>query len=139
MIVESSIADALVERMEANFQAVKAGPTWYSDTTLSPIISQKQAERIDRLVRQTVDEGATIRLGGGVFEDRNAGSYYRPTILEGVLPGMTGFKEEFFGPVVTIDRFDAFEAGPSNGRPPDLRPSRQHSYRQSQQSPEGGR
>lgn len=111
MIVQSEVADALVERIEAKFLAVKAGPTWNSDTTLPPIITRKQAERIDRLVRATVEEGATLRLGGGLFEDRNAGSYYRPTILEGVTAEMTGFKEEFFGPVVSIDRFEDFDEG----------------------------
>jgi aldehyde dehydrogenase (NAD+) len=46
-----------------------------------------------------------------MVEGRNAGAYYTPTILEGVTESMTGFKDEFFGPVVTIERFQDIEEG----------------------------
>jgi aldehyde dehydrogenase (NAD+) len=87
------------------------GPTWSEATTFPAIISAKQASRIDGMVRQTIAEGAEIRLGGGPLETQNAGSFYAPTILEGVTTEMTGFREEFFGPVLTVQRFDDLEEG----------------------------
>lgn len=111
LVVQRAVADRLIEAVEARCHAVKAGPTWTGSTTFPPIISQKQADRIDALVRTTVAEGAQVRLGGTPLEGRNAGAFYAPTLLEGVTETMTGFKEEFFGPVLTIHRFDEVEEG----------------------------
>lgn len=109
LIVDRKIADQLIEAVETRCKSIKAGPTWNGDTTFAPIISEKQMTRIDTLVRQSVSEGAEVRIGGGPLETQNAGSFYAPTILEGVTREMTGFTEEFFGPVLTVHRFDDME------------------------------
>ena len=111
LVVERSIADRLIDAVEARCRAVVPGPTWSAATTFPPIISRRQADRIDALVRRTVAEGAEIRIGGRSMECRNAGAFYAPTLLEGVTQTMTGFTEEFFGPVMSIHRFDDVEEG----------------------------
>lgn len=105
------VADALLEAVERNCAALRSGATWEEATTFAPIISEKQCARIEGLVQTTLAEGATVRLGGQRIESRNAGSFYAPTILEGVTEEMTGFREEFFGPVLIVDRFDEPEEG----------------------------
>ncbi len=111
LVVQRSVAEPLIEKIEAACAAVRAGPTWEGSTTFSPIVSARQAERIDQLVRATLAEGATARIGGRPLETRNAGSWYAPTILEGVTEAMTGFREEFFGPVLSVHRFDDVDEG----------------------------
>lgn len=111
LVVESRIADELLDRVERRCKSVKPGPTWLAETDFAPIISRKQADRIDRLVRQTVKEGASLRTGGSFIESRNEGAFYAPTMLENVSEDMTGFKEEFFGPVLSVHRFDDIEEG----------------------------
>ncbi|MGE0008221.1 MAG: aldehyde dehydrogenase [Parvibaculaceae bacterium] len=111
LIVQNAIADELLARVERRCKAVRPGPTWDARTDFAPIISRRQADRIDALVRQTVKEGAAIRFGGNFLESRNAGAFYAPTMLEGVSEEMTGFREEFFGPVVSVHRFDDIEEG----------------------------
>lgn len=111
LVVQRQIADELIERIEARCKAINPGPTWKGDTDFAPIVSEKQLSRIDELVRQTLSEGATARVGGSRLETRNEGSFYAPTLLEGVTTEMTGFKEEFFGPVASIHRFDEVEEG----------------------------
>jgi aldehyde dehydrogenase (NAD+) len=111
LIVQNGIADDLFERVERRCKAVRPGPTWNAETDFAPIISRRQADRIDALVRQTVKEGASIRTGGSFIESRNEGAFYAPTMLENVTENMTGFKEEFFGPVVSVHRFDEVEEG----------------------------
>ncbi len=106
LIVQRQAADALLDRMATLAAGVKAGPTWSEATTLAPIINEKQTLRIENLLRDTVNAGASIRIGGARVESRNAGCYFAPTILEGVTRDMAGFREEFFGPVLTVDRFD---------------------------------
>jgi aldehyde dehydrogenase (NAD+) len=106
LIIDRKIKDALVERIADNIGKAVPGATWQAETTLAPIISQKQADRIDRLVRKTVEEGAILRAGGGRVEALNAGAFFQPTILDGLEKHMTGFREEFFGPVIAVQTFD---------------------------------
>ncbi|CAN7551109.1 aldehyde dehydrogenase family protein [Mesorhizobium sp. LjNodule214] len=111
LIVEDKIADELVERVIARTKAIKAGPTWDATTTFAPIISRKQLERIDTMVRASIGEGASVVTGGTVLEGRNEGNFFAPTILENVADDNIGFKEEFFGPVLTVRTFADLEEG----------------------------
>jgi benzaldehyde dehydrogenase (NAD) len=52
---------------------------------------------VDRIVRETVDAGATIRAGGS-----HEGLFFRATVLAGVTPAMPAFREEIFGPVAPV-------------------------------------
>jgi aldehyde dehydrogenase (NAD+) len=105
LVVDARVADALLERIEARMAALVAGPTWSPATTLPPIISARQCDRIEALVARTLDEGATLRCGGAA-ERIAGGRYYRPTVLDRVAPSMTGSVEEIFGPVLCVQRFD---------------------------------
>ena len=67
---------------------------------LGPLINERQRDRVHRIVHDTVAAGATLRAGG-TFE----GLFYRPTVLEGVRPGMRAFDEEIFGPVASVTTF----------------------------------
>ncbi|TPM93722.1 aldehyde dehydrogenase family protein [Mesorhizobium sp. B2-1-3A] len=111
LIVEDKIADQLLERVIARTKAIKAGPTWDETTTFAPIISRKQLERIDTMVRTSISEGASVVTGGTVLEGRNEGSFFAPTILENVADDNIGFKDEFFGPVLTVRTFADLEEG----------------------------
>jgi aldehyde dehydrogenase (NAD+) len=111
ILIDEKIADEFTERLIGKTKAIKAGPTWDETTTFPPIISKKQMERIDGMVRQTVAEGATVVTGGSPLETRNAGSFYAPTLLENVSDENIGFREEYFGPVATIRTFADLEEG----------------------------
>jgi aldehyde dehydrogenase (NAD+) len=111
VIVHASIADDLIDRVEKRFSAIKPGSTWDEKTDFPPSISEKQANRIDSLVKETVASGATVRTGGKPLNVDNKGSFYTPTILEGVTAEMVGFKEEFFGPVMSVQSFNELEEG----------------------------
>jgi aldehyde dehydrogenase (NAD+) len=110
LVVQRKIADALLEKVEQVARSVEAGPTWSGKTTLPPIINMRQLERIDDLVCKTVAEGAALRLGGERLPS-NLGAFFAPTILEGITTSMTGYREEFFGPVLAVQRFDDAEEG----------------------------
>jgi len=105
LIVEAHIADALLERIVAAFEKLTAGPTWDSDTSLGPLISTKQLDRVEKIVRQATDAKARIISGGRRPASPQYGAYYLPTILDNVTPEMAVAQEEVFGPVLTIQRF----------------------------------
>lgn len=108
LVVHESIAEALCDRVRKKMMAMQPGHTWDSETTLAPVISAKQAERIERIVRTTVDEGASVHTGGGRLE-LNGGQFFEPTILTGLRPGMAGHDQEIFGPVLGVQTFHNFE------------------------------
>lgn len=111
LLVERSIAEPLVARIEHILGGLAAGATWEAGTTLAPIISAPQAQRIDAIVRAAVEEGAQARCGARRIEtDAGAGgAYYAPTILENVTADSTAVREEIFGPVLTVQTFDSEE------------------------------
>ena len=72
-------------------------------TNLGPVVSQLQFDKIQRLIRAGIDEGATLVMGGEGRPPGLANGYYvRPTIFSGVRNDMTIAREEIFGPVLSI-------------------------------------
>lgn len=106
LIVHSSIADDMVSGIAQAFDELRPGQTWEPDTTLSPLISSKDADRIDGIVQRTVQEGATLVAGGRRADVSGDGGYYQPTILTGVDSNMEAVHAEIFGPVLTVQTFD---------------------------------
>ena len=67
---------------------------------LGPIISQRQVDRVQRIVDESVAQGATVVTGG-----KADGLYYPPTVLRDVTPSMPVFTEELFGPIAPVTTF----------------------------------
>jgi aldehyde dehydrogenase (NAD+) len=109
LLIERRIADDLLGRILARARRVSAGPTWSAGTDFPPLISARQAERVAGLVEGAVRGGATALLGGRYIGEPGQGAYYEPTILTNVRPDMEAVREEIFGPVMTVQRFDEEE------------------------------
>ena len=105
LVVAAEIADDLLMLVRDRFTELEPGPTWGAGTTLAPIASQAQAERIASLLEATVAEGAEIFCGGHTIESISGGIFFAPTIVRGLEPHMTGFIDEFFGPVLGVQTF----------------------------------
>jgi len=72
-----------------------------------PLINQKQFSRVSRMVNEAIQRGAKVECGGCKHD---AGPlFYKPTILTNVSKDMEVFKEEIFGPVLAIARFETEE------------------------------
>jgi aldehyde dehydrogenase (NAD+) len=119
LLVERSLAEPLAERIQAVFAELRAGATWTSGTTLSPIISEPQAARIEAIVGRTVASGATLRCGGHRADGGGSGAFYTPTLLTHVTPASEAVREEIFGPVLTMQTFDTEEEALELAQHPD--------------------
>ncbi|GAA1822549.1 aldehyde dehydrogenase family protein [Planosporangium flavigriseum] len=72
-------------------------------TVIGPVVSQAQYDKVQRLIQSAVDEGATVVAGGtGRPEGLETGYYVKTTVIAGVTSDMQIFREEIFGPVITI-------------------------------------
>jgi benzaldehyde dehydrogenase (NAD) len=96
-IVVESVADRYLERLAKRAENLPVGNPYTEQVALGPLINARQLAFVDRIVRQTVDAGASLRAGG-----TRENLYYRPTVLADVTPGMPAFREEIFGPVAPV-------------------------------------
>jgi benzaldehyde dehydrogenase (NAD) len=103
-LVHEKIADDYIKALSRHSQALKVGNPSISEVHLGPLINERQAANVDRVIAQTIAAGARLLAGG-----TRQGQFFTPTVLAGVTPGMAAFDEEIFGPVapVTIFRDDA--------------------------------
>jgi aldehyde dehydrogenase (NAD+) len=109
LIVHESVAGELLERLQLSFSIYKAGPTWVAESDYSPIISQKQLERIDGIVQSAIAEGADCITGGRQLSV--PGFFYEPTILAALPRGSRPLSEEIFGPVLIVEQFREEDEG----------------------------
>ncbi|MNZ55010.1 Succinate semialdehyde dehydrogenase [NAD(P)+] Sad [compost metagenome] len=100
IILEASIADAFTERFVEAVKALQMGDPLDDATYIGPMARPDLRDELDQQVQQTLAEGATLLLGGHKLEGE--GNYYAPTVLAGVQPGMTSFRQELFGPVASL-------------------------------------
>jgi aldehyde dehydrogenase (NAD+) len=86
---------------------VRAGPTWDESSQYSPIISEKQLNRIDSIVQAAIKAGAECVIGGGPM--KREGYFYQPTLLANVDQSSPAVAEEIFASVLTVQTFTTEE------------------------------
>lgn len=107
LLVQSGVYDAFVEKLSAAVREMKMGPGTEEEVAIGPMITAKAVSDVEALVADAVEKGARVLLGGS-RSDLGA-CFYQPTILTQVTPEMRVFKEEIFGPVAPIFKFDTEE------------------------------
>jgi aldehyde dehydrogenase (NAD+) len=102
LVPESRMADA-AQMAKQEAEAAKIGDPRNSDTTMGPLASKAQFEKVQRLIQQGIDGGATLAAGGtGRPEGISKGYFVKPTIFTNARNDMTIAREEIFGPVLCI-------------------------------------
>ena len=99
--VHGDVAEAFVDELVAQAKGMRLG------IDMGPLIDEGQRAVVDRHVREAVDAGADLRCGGAKVE--GPGSFYPPTVVTGVRPGMALVEEETFGPVAAVQVVDSFD------------------------------
>jgi len=92
---------------KAAAESVKVGDPETKGTTIGPVVSKAQFDKIQRLIQKGIDEGAELVTGGpGLPQGLSKGYYVRPTVFANVRNNMTIAREEIFGPVLSILPYD---------------------------------
>jgi phenylacetaldehyde dehydrogenase len=107
VFVEEPVREAFVERLVAKARATTLGPGLDPGSTMGPLVSAEQRDRVVELLESGLAEGAVDVAGGGRADDGLlAGGYYvRPAVLTDVAPQMRVMREEIFGPVALVSGF----------------------------------
>jgi succinate-semialdehyde dehydrogenase/glutarate-semialdehyde dehydrogenase len=105
--VQSGIYDAFVEKFVAASKKLKVGPGVDEGVQQGPLIDEKAVEKVEELIADAKEKGGRIATGGHRHE--LGGSFFEPTVIADARPEMRFMKEEIFGPVAPIFRFEKEE------------------------------
>jgi len=102
LVPRSKMGEAAAVAKRAS-EAIKVGDPFAEDTSMGPLASKSQCDKVQRLISQGIEEGAELITGGlGHPEGINRGYFVRPTVFGNVRNDMTIAREEIFGPVLCI-------------------------------------
>jgi len=101
VIVEAPIYDAFLERLVAKTKSLKVGDPRDPHTVIGPLIRSSQCGFIDSRIKSSEKAGARV-LCGGTYR----GNFFEPTVIADVKPGMEVFRDELFGPVMSVIKAD---------------------------------
>jgi len=106
-IVDARIAPEFERRFAAGMAALKVGDPMEDDTQLGPLSTQDMVEDLDKQVRCSVEMGARVLTGG----QRSAGPgyFYPATVLTDVPVESPAYREELFGPVAVVLKYNSIE------------------------------
>ncbi|HVA22543.1 MAG TPA: NAD-dependent succinate-semialdehyde dehydrogenase [Candidatus Micrarchaeia archaeon] len=100
------VVEPIAERFERRFRdavaALRVGDPTSASTEIGPLARADLRDNLDRQVRESVAQGATVRCGGAPAP--GPGFFYQPTVVGDVTPAMAVFREETFGPVAAVTR-----------------------------------
>jgi len=110
-IVESSIHDRFVATVAERAERIRLGRGTDDATETGALISAAHRAKVEGFVAGAIEDGARVVAGGRRPDepDLQAGFFYRPTVIADVRRDMRIVREEVFGPVMTVERFETEE------------------------------
>ena len=102
--VHAAVAEDFLAALVPQVESLRLGDPLDPDTDVSALISTADRDRVRAWVEEAVTDGAEVRCGNKV-----EGTLLLPTVLADVTPDMRVCREEVFGPVVAVQRYDDFD------------------------------
>lgn len=109
LLVQRGVRDRLLEKLVTKAEAIRIGDPRDPATEMGPLATRRQLERIETVVRASLDAGAKLVVGGRRPSGFGGGFYYQPTILACPDSSVPSVAEELFGPVLSVLTFDTEE------------------------------
>ncbi|MBW2226805.1 MAG: NAD-dependent succinate-semialdehyde dehydrogenase [Deltaproteobacteria bacterium] len=111
IFVHQSIIEPFIEEFKSRVSKMLAGSGFEDGVSIGPLVNDAAIQKVERQVRDAVDQGATLICGGQRLKDNDLdkGFFYAPTLLGGVTPNMLIYREETFGPVAPVITFNTDE------------------------------
>jgi succinate-semialdehyde dehydrogenase/glutarate-semialdehyde dehydrogenase len=105
--VQSGVYDAFAEKLAAKVGAMKVGDGFEAGVNAGPLITRAAVDKVEEHIADALQKGAKVAVGGK--PDAKGGLFFQPTILTGVTTDMMVAREETFGPVAPLFKFDTEE------------------------------
>ncbi|MBT3700667.1 MAG: NADP-dependent succinate-semialdehyde dehydrogenase [Alphaproteobacteria bacterium] len=107
LLVQAGVYDAFAEKLSVAVEALRVGNGLTEEVDQGPLIDMAAVEKIEEHIKDAVSKGAKIAVGGERHE--KGGTFFKPTILTGVTPDMKVAREETFGPLAPLFKFETEE------------------------------
>ena len=104
LLVHERVADQLVDAIADRAASISLGDPVEESTEMGPLAQEGIRDRVESRVAEAVTQGAVVRVGGSRHGDE--GWFFQPTLLDGVSNDMEVARNELFGPVLAVLRFD---------------------------------
>ena len=112
LVAVGDIADELVDKIAERARSLRTGDGTRG-TDMGPLVTSEHRDKVAGYIDAGEREGATVVVDGrnGEFDADGQGYFVGPTLFDHVTPEMTIYKEEIFGPVLSVLRVDTYEDG----------------------------
>ena len=104
ILVQSGVYDRFAASLVEAVKKLAVGPGLEAGNAIGPLITKEAIAKVEALVADAVESGAKVLTGGAV--DPAGPLFYRPSVVGGVTSDMSIVREEIFGPVAALVRFD---------------------------------
>jgi len=111
LFLHKDIYDEFLEMLVKKASKLKIGDTMDESTQMGSLISVSHLEKVDKYIKDAQAEGANLICGGERYmvPPCDKGAYYKPTILENVKPHSKCCREEVFGPVLVVKKYETLD------------------------------
>ena len=107
IFAQDGIHDRFTDKLAEASAALKVGDGMEEGVGTGPLIDIKAVEKVESHIQDAIAKGARVVVGGG--RHSNGGNFFEPTVLTGVTPEMIVSREETFGPLAPVYRFETDE------------------------------
>ncbi|MGH3371273.1 MAG: CoA-acylating methylmalonate-semialdehyde dehydrogenase [Nocardioidaceae bacterium] len=108
-VAVGDVAEPLIERLRQKAEEIKVGPGLDASSDMGPVVTAQARDRIKGYIDQGVEAGAEAVVDGRGLEKDGDGFWVGPTLFDKVTTDMTIYRDEIFGPVLSVVRVDTLE------------------------------
>jgi malonate-semialdehyde dehydrogenase (acetylating)/methylmalonate-semialdehyde dehydrogenase len=110
LVAVGESADPLIAAIKARVPSVRVGPGSDADSEMGPLISPDHLKKVASYIDRGEQEGATVVVDGRQASVPGDGFFLGVSLLDDVTPDMDVYRDEIFGPVLSVVRVDTFDA-----------------------------
>lgn len=104
ILVDGSVHGDLLDALRPRVEAIRTGDPLSEETAVGPLISVREAERVEKTISEAISNGATLVTGG-----QREGGIMQPAIIDKVDPQSPLSRDELFGPAVAVTKVDGID------------------------------
>ena len=109
VVAVGEVAEPLVNAISDRIDNLKIGPGMQPDSEMGPLISEEHRSRVVDYINSGEAEGATVVCDGRMHSPEQKGFYVGATLLDNVTTDMEVYRDEIFGPVLSVVRVQSFD------------------------------
>jgi malonate-semialdehyde dehydrogenase (acetylating)/methylmalonate-semialdehyde dehydrogenase len=112
VVAVGAVADPLVEAIRARLPKIKVGPGTDPEAEMGPLVTRQHRDKVASYLDSGAAQGATVVADGRehpLYDESDGGFFLGVSLIDGVRTDMDCYRDEIFGPVLTVVRVDTYD------------------------------